>query len=207
MLRAEHREQLAYPPLPAFGERILRQRFGEQARHRIEVERVAVTGADGCLQVRRAAARLGAFEVRLENVRELEHQPVEVLAESFGFVLLHRSPGMAQQARRHRGVAVRHLAVDLDRGAGAPQAVLERFVRALRQPARRLVPKRGERRGVAACGERADFLLQPQGMLSDALTVAAARGDAECAVDEARQRPHEQVIDAIGHQHQWKIVA
>ena len=117
---------------------------------------------------------------------------------------------MAQQARGQRRIAIGQLAVDVHRGACAPQAVGQRFVRAVRTPgqtARRLVPQRAQRPGGAARCERADLLLQPQYMLPDALALAAARGVGERVVDEARQRLHEQFIGRLGDQQQRKIVA
>ncbi len=114
---------------------------------------------------------------------------------------------MAQQARRQRGIAIRHLAVDFDGGVRALQAVGERFVGALGQTPGRLVPQRRQRAALAACNERANFLLEPQNMLPDALALAAARGGVEGAVDEPRQGLHEQAIGAMGDQQQRKIVA
>jgi hypothetical protein len=83
---------------------------------------------------------------------------------------------MAQQARRQGGVADRHFAVDLDRGAGALEAVRDRRVGILRQPGGGCVPERGERPAGPALGESADLLFQREDVLPDALGVAAARG-------------------------------
>ena len=105
-LRAEDREQFAYALAPAFGKLDLRQGLGEQLRHGVEIEGVAEAAAHGFFQMFRTAAGFGALEIRLENIRKLEHQPVQILAERLGLLFLHRAPGVLQQARGQGCIAI-----------------------------------------------------------------------------------------------------
>ena len=144
--------------------------------------------------------------VGLQDVRELERQAVKVLAKALCLLSLHGCPGMLQQARWQRAVAIDHRTVDLDRGQRAPGAVIKRLVCRLAQCGCCLGPKRRERCARASRGQRANFLLNAQCMLSDALAVRASGRAGQRIVENSRQGLDGLVSAAAVDQHQGKIV-
>ncbi len=54
-------------------------------------------------------------EIGLQDVRQSQDQPVDPFAERLRLAGMHRVPGMDEDADRRLGVAVDHLAVDIQR--------------------------------------------------------------------------------------------
>ena len=127
-LRLERRQGFLDPPPPALAEAAPRTDARQQLRHRLEVEHPLVRGAERRLQHRLGQGRLRARVVGAQDVAEADDQLPDALASDPRLVLLHGRPGVAQEARRQRGIAVGDLAVDLERVADPARVVQERPV-------------------------------------------------------------------------------
>ncbi len=119
---------------------------------------------------------------------------------------LHGGPGMLQQASRQGSVAIHHRTVDLDRRQCASGTVCEGLVRRLAECGCCLGPQRRKRCARASRSQTANFLLDAQCVLTNALAVRAQRGAGQCIVENRRQRLDGLVIHAAVDQHQWKVV-
>src|SRR5438128_3055311 len=85
-------------------------------------------GAHRRFEAFRASSCLRTREVHLEDVGEFLDQPAHVVENAARLLLLYSAPRMLDEADRQCCVAVAQLAVDLQRSAGAGEAVLQQCV-------------------------------------------------------------------------------
>ena len=154
-----------------------------------------------------AATFLRADEIGLEDVGKFDGQPLEVRAERPGFLPLHRLPDVLEEAPRHRLVAIDDLAVELEDGADAGQAVAQQIVLLRREPACGHLEECGQRATRARGDERADFLLEPERMPPQPLAVGTLGDLVKRLVEEAREGLHRCFVRARTRKHQREVVA
>ena len=189
-LRLERREQPAKPPPPRLGQRGVRRRLGEHSRHNGEVEAAALRGSERGREPFRAQPFLRADEIGPEDVGELHDERVDFVAERARLRLVRRLPEVADEAERHGPVAVDEVAIGLERGANALQAVGERRVRLRRQPVCGAVEQIRQRLRSALHHQRADLPFEAEGVRAQPLAVGAAGDVLQDAVDQAAERLH-----------------
>ncbi len=190
-LSPQRRQGLLDTLAAALAEPAARPAVGQQPRHGAEVEQRVMRAPEGRLQRRLLERSRRAGLVGPQDVAEPDHQAVDAFAGDARLVLLHRRPGVAQEARRQGRIAVGHLAIDFERLPDLAGVASERVVAVGRERLQGTVPQLRQRAALAHGREPPDLALDLESPAAQGLARhPGRRNGAQRRIDRGTQRQY-----------------